>query len=202
MRRRSYGPLTAILAWLVASPVLLASPGVAQTGGGANNVVQVVSTADGSFSARSNVQAAPFGGDSAQSTNLARAEARDCTGCRSQAAALQAVFLTGDPSTVTVTNAAVATNSGCTGCSAYAYAFQYVVSPNRPVALSPEGRQAIVELNRRATAIIAQQTDPDALTEQLRGLFGELKQVVDGELRAAGVDAVTRSREDRQTASA
>jgi len=179
---------------------------VAQTGGGANNLVQVVNTGAESFAARSGVQAAPYGGDSAQSTNLARADARSCTGCVTQAAALQAVFLTGDPSTVQVANAAVATNSSCTRCLTYAYAYQYVISTDRAVSLSPAGQQRLTELSRRAAAVVAEPAtgfeDFVVLDGRLDALAAELREVVDAELRAGGHAAVTRGERDRQAVGA
>jgi putative peptide zinc metalloprotease protein len=193
--------LVAFLAVILA-PALAVSPVAAQTGGGANNVVQVVSTADDPVRSGSSVQATPYAGDSAQSTNLARAEAHDCTGCRSHAAALQAVFLTGDPSTVQVANAAVATNSNCTSCVTYAYAYQYVITTEGPVSLSPDGRQQIASLNAEAREVIAQQLDPSELDLQLEALGDRLREIVDSELRAQGLDATTKEVvRDRQVAS-
>lgn len=182
----------------------LAAPAAAQTGGGANNLVQVVNTTSHTFAARAGVQAAPYGGTSAQSTNLARADNRDCTGCQSQAAALQAVFLTGDASTVEVANAAVATNSSCQSCTAYAYAYQYVVTSDRAVSLSPTGKQRISSIQERARQVISQPgssvEDFTALDAQLDALAAELRDTIDSELRAGGVAATTRGHRDTDTA--
>lgn len=182
-----------------------AAPAAAQTGGGANNLVQVVNTTHDRFSSRAGVQAAAFGGDSAQSTNLARADSRNCTDCTTQAAALQAVFLTGAPTTVEVANAAVATNSACVRCVSYAYAFQYVVTTDRAVSLSPEGRQRISDLQARAGAVVSEPAgsleDLQHLDEQLDQLAHELRDAVDQELRAGGHEATTRGLRDRQAAA-
>jgi Na+-translocating ferredoxin:NAD+ oxidoreductase RNF subunit RnfB len=182
-----------------------AAPANAQTGGGANNLVQVVNTAGGAFAHRAGVQAAPYGGDSAQSTNLARAESRDCTGCTTHAAALQAVFLTGNPDTVQVANAAVATNSACSQCLTYAYAFQYVITTERAVSLSPEGQQRIHDIQRRASAVVAQPSDSlddfAAFDAQLQALAAELRDTVDSELRTAGHAATARSYQARESRS-
>lgn len=178
----------------------LATPASADGGGGANNVVQVVTRADDQFRHKAQVQAVPFGGESAQSTNLARAESRDCSGCRTHAAALQAVFLTGNPDTVQPANAAVATNVRCPGCVTYAYAFQYVLTTDGPVALSPEGHERIAHINQEADAVVAQQLPPDQIEAQLDALFTELKNVVDGELRAKDQVAVARTVRERDVA--
>jgi hypothetical protein len=190
--------LTTLTATAALTALVGASPATAHTGGGANNLVQVVSTAPDQFAHRAGVQAAPYGGDSAQSTNLARADSRDCTGCRSQAAALQAVFLTGGPDVVQPANAAVATNSNCTGCHSYAFAYQYVVTSERAVSLSPAGRQALLDIQADANAVVAQQLGPADLEAQLDALFAELKKVVDNELSAGGHNARTRAHMDKQ----
>jgi len=192
---RRAGVAGSVTALLVAA--LPAVPASAAEGGGANNVVQVRTTSSATFRARAHVQAAPYGGDSAQSTNLALAQAADCTGCRSRAAALQAVFLTGDPQSVTVTNAAVAEHSGCTGCASYAYAFQYVVSPGAPVSLSPQGRAQLLDIQARADAAVTAVEPLADLDRELSGLAQELKAVVDAELWAAGTPATTREVVDR-----
>jgi hypothetical protein len=196
---RTHLHLTTLTATAVLAALVGASPATAQTGGGANNLVQVVSTAPDQFAHRAGVQAAPYGGESAQSTNLARADSRDCTGCRSRAAALQAVFLTGDPDVVEVANAAVATNSNCTGCHSYAFAYQYVITTDRAVSLSPAGQQAVRDIQADASAVIAeQQLTPTELDERLDTLFAELKEVVDNELSAGGHHATTRAYVDKQ----
>lgn len=172
----------------------------AQTGGGANNLVQVINTTSQTFAGRAGVQAAPYAGDSAQSTNLARADSRDCTGCQAQAAALQAVFFTGDPSTVEVANAAVATNSNCQSCTAYAYAYQYAITSDRAVSLSATGQQRISSIQERARAAISQPgstlEDFAALDAQLDALAAELRDTIDNELRAGGYNATTRGYRD------
>ncbi|MEX2292077.1 MAG: hypothetical protein WD794_17335 [Mycobacteriales bacterium] len=198
--------LTALTATAFALTATLgAAPANAQTGGGANNIVHVVNTASGGFAHRANVQAAPYGGDSAQSTNLAHADSRDCTGCNTHAAALQAVFLTGDPDTVEVANAAFATNSACDQCLTYAYAFQYVITSERAVSLSAQGQQRIQDIQARASAVVAQPADGledfGAFDEQLDVLAGELRDTIDNELRAGGHTATTRGYRDRDARS-
>jgi hypothetical protein len=99
---------------------------------------------------------------------------------------------------VTVTNAAVATNSNCTGCESYAYAFQYVVSPGAPVSLSPEGRRQLLDIQARANAAVAGDEPLADVDSELSGLAQELRDVVDAELREAGVPATARSVVDRK----
>jgi hypothetical protein len=201
MRTSSGSRFVAALTVLVIGQALGGSPATAQTGGGANNVVQVISTTEEPFRFRAGIQVAPYGGDSAQSTNLARADARNCTGCRSQAAALQAVFLTSGPSTVQVTNAAVATNTNCTSCVSYAYAYQYVITTSGPVSLSAEGKRRVASISREADTLVAQQLPLDELNARLQELAAQLRSVVDSELRARGITATARESLHRDLAS-
>src|ERR671920_2213671 len=104
----------AILASAAIAAAAAAPTAVAEgSAGGANNIVLVSTTGDGASQARSALQAARFGGSSLTSTNLADAESHDCTGCRSVAVAVQAVFNSGDSTTFSPSNAAVAVNSNC-----------------------------------------------------------------------------------------
>lgn len=189
-----------LLATLALSQGLVASPVAADDlddgSGGPNNVVQVVTRSEGDFKARARVKATPFAGDAVSSTNLAVAHARDCTGCRSHAAALQAVFLTGSPSVVTPVNLAVATTERCVRCVVYAYAYQYVITTDGPVALSAEGRARLREIDNEAKAAVAQAIHPALVDARMEALAQELKQVVDTELRAAGHEV--RDREERR----
>src|SRR3954453_12456978 len=95
---------------------------------GANNVVLATATADGSSMTHSAVQAAPAGSPTVTSSNIAEATSRDCNGCQAAAAALQAMFITGDAETVTPANVATASNSNCISCNSFAFAYQYVVT--------------------------------------------------------------------------
>jgi hypothetical protein len=116
----------------------------------------------------------------------ALATATDCTGCHSTAVAVQAVIVTGDPSTVVPTNAAVAANAGCTSCVSYAYAYQYVLTTGGPVYLSPAARQQLTDLRARVQAIASSDLLPDEETAQLDALTAEFKEIIDTQVVAAG----------------
>jgi putative peptide zinc metalloprotease protein len=166
----------------------LAAPatGWAAEGGGANNVVMVSTTADGSEQARSGLQVASVGGPNVTSTNLANARATNCTGCHSGAAAIQAVFVTRNASFQTPTNAAVATNGGCSECVSFAYAFQYVLSTDGPVRMTTEGRQALQDLRQRFQSTldsglpnIHTKEDADELRDDLDAIANQFKTTID-----------------------
>jgi hypothetical protein len=155
-------------------------------GAGANNLVIVQTSTDGSALSRAGVQVAPYGGSTVASANIAEATASDCTGCSSAAVAIQAVFVTGDPSVVTPGNAAVATNAACADCTSYAYAYQYVLSTNGPVYVSTEGRAELDVLRSEFAATAAADMSPADKTAALDVLTGQFKALVDNQLLAAG----------------
>jgi hypothetical protein len=158
----------------------------AAEGGGANNVVLSQTTADYAFLPRSAVQVTQLGGDTVANQNLASAIATDCIGCRSTAVAVQAVLVTGDPSTVVPVNAAVAVNGGCTSCVSYAYAFQYVLTTGRPVYLSPTAQQELTGLRAQVQSVAASDLSPDEETAQLDALTARFKAIIDSQVVAAG----------------
>jgi hypothetical protein len=174
-----------ISAVAVAAAATLSVVSAAQAGG-ANNVVIANTSSDGASIVRSNLQVAPFGGDASDSSNLALATSSGCTGCSTTAVAVQAIFLTGDPSSVAPANVAAATNANCTSCTAYAYAWQYVLSTNGPVYLSETGRQELATLRQEIAAAASSGLPPDQLTAKLDELTAEFKSTIDQQLIQAG----------------
>lgn len=163
-------------------------------GGGANNVVLAPTFADGSTLVRSHLQVAQAGGNTIASSNIASALATGCTGCHSTAVAVQVVLVTGDPQYFTPANAATAVNSGCTSCGTFAYAWQYTPQVDRPVMLTPEGRQQVQELRAEidataASIVPATLADDLLLQADLDALTSQLKDVIDSEVVHAGAHA-------------
>lgn len=182
-----------ISAILAASAALLAAAAPAASadaqGGGANNVVVATNSTDGTSVARSSLQTALLGGDTLMSSNIADAESHDCTGCRSVAVAVQAVFNSGGASTFEPANVATAVNANCLSCETFAYAFQYVVTPPGPVRLSRAGRRELTALRSEIADTAASGLPLDQLNAQLDVLTAEFKADIDHELRAAGYPA-------------
>jgi hypothetical protein len=167
---------------------------VIPNGGGANNVVIAQTFADGSSLVRSHTQVAHAGGNTIESSNIATALATDCTGCHSTAVAVQVVLVTGSPQYFAPHNTAAAVNSGCTSCGTFAYAWQYTPQVDRPVRLTPEGRQEVETLKGEidaTAASIAPATIADDLLLQteLDTLTSQLKDVVDSQITAIGAHA-------------
>ena len=187
--------ISAIVATVAAALAVVAPAAHAQAqGGGANNVVLVSTTADGSSAARANLQTALFAGDTLMSSNIANAQAHDCTGCRSVAVAVQAVFNSGGASMFAPTNAALVQNTNCQSCESFAFAYQYVLTTPGPVRLSPAGQQEIATLRQEMADAAASGLPFDDLDARLDQLAAEFKTDVDSELQAAGQPALGTAR--------
>ena len=174
MRRRFLPLVLAAFAALTLGTPFAASA----EGGGANNVVLVSTTGDGSTLARSSLQVTQAGGPTIASANIATATSYACTGCESVAVAFQAVVATGDPSTVTPGNAAVATNSGCNSCTSYAFAYQYVLTARGPVYLDPSAQAALAAMRAQIADLAASGLPPDELTARLDTVAAQFKATV------------------------
>lgn len=186
--------MVAAMAVTIASAAFAAFPAAADTAGGPNNVVLATATADGSSLTNSGVQVAPAFSPTVNSSNIAEASSRDCTGCHAAAAALQVIFVTPHATTFTPTDLAAATNSYCTSCFSFAYAYQYVVDVAGPVYLSDAAQQRIAQIRQEVAATVASAvpndlTGADQLRQQLDNLAAQFKSVIDENLQQAGIGA-------------
>jgi hypothetical protein len=192
--------LIAALSSLTAGPA--ASVAQDSAGSGPNQVVEVNSTNDAMTLARSGVQLASTGADRVASTNLAIANAHDCTACEARAAAYQAVFFTGDPSFASPRNVAAATNSNCTDCASFAFAYQYAVDTGGPVRLSDAARDQIDAIRQEAGRdIAATDVTYDELDAQLHDLAQRFRAVIDADLRRTGTAVEARQSLERHDTS-
>jgi hypothetical protein len=174
------------IAVLVTTVALLAGAAFPAVADGPDNVVIANATAERPTVVRSALDASQTGADEVTSANIARAESRDCTGCRAIAVALQAVLMTGNPSTVAPTNAAVALNTNCTGCATFAFAYQYVVSTGGPARLSPAGQRTVADLRREAAGLARSDLPFLELKARLDDVGARLKATVDQEIVRTG----------------
>src|SRR4051812_25774076 len=140
---------------------------------GPDNVVWVKTTGTDQTDAQSRVRLGSYAGDNLQSTNVARAESTDCTDCRTVAVAVQAVFVTGHPTTAEPKNVALAINDHCLRCTTYAFAYQYVVTTDGPVRFSHGGRARISALRREIRSAARSDLPPDELNTRLKGLASD-----------------------------
>jgi hypothetical protein len=161
-------------------------------GGGANNVVLVQSSDDGSTAVRANTQISQVGGPTVASSNIALALAADCTGCHSTSVAVQVVFVTGAPQFFQPGNSASAVNSGCTDCGSFAYAWQLMVQADRPLTLTPEALDRVHALRQEiadtAASIVPDTIDADLmLKSKLDELTSQLQDLVNAQAEQSGI---------------
>jgi hypothetical protein len=185
---RSRAPLKLITALVLVTVGFMPTAGQADeaAGTGPDNVVWVQTTGVNARDQRSGTQVELFGGDDLRSANVARADSTDCTDCRTVAVAVQAVFATGNPSTVAPTNAAIALNQNCTRCTTYAYAYQYVVVTDERVRLNRGIRRKLDGLRSEIDTVAQSDLPPADMDARLNTLTNEFKAAVDYYLRKVG----------------
>jgi hypothetical protein len=177
-----------LLTALVAAAALLglASPASASTWAAHDQTVTAETTAPGPLQQqRSGVAVTTDPGGTVDNNNVAFAYAHDCTGCRSAAAALQAVIVTGPVTDLSPGNGGFAINENCTSCVTYAFAFQYIVVTDHPVRLTGRDRDALEGIGGQARRLIHSDlafgtvTDQQALDAQFHDLTTQFKAVID-----------------------
>ena len=188
MRRFSAILATAAAVLAVAAPVATAD---VTNAGGVSNVVMASSSSANPTDTQSRLQTAFVGGDVVAPVNLAQAQASDCTGCRSVAVAVQAVFVGGSPSVFTPTNAATAVNDNCTSCVSFAYAWQETVQTPGPVRLTRAGKRHIRTLRSEISDAASSDLPPDQLQARLDELTTELDTVIHNQIEKSGQPADT-----------
>jgi hypothetical protein len=192
-----------VIAILIFTLVLLgfaALPAVA--GGGPDNNVFSEATAapDGTpvTVERSSLQVAPTGADQVTSQNSAQAYSHDCTGCRAVAVALQAVIITGKPSTVAPVNVGLAVNERCLRCATFAFAYQYVVSTDNADEVSRSARRTVWQLRQEAADLARSGLPFAELDARLQDVAKRLRSAVDAEIARSGSERRDQ-REDEHT---
>jgi hypothetical protein len=175
--------LTALTAALV---LALGAGAQAADDTGPNNVVNVQTTGTSVTDAQSKVKVGHYGGDNLQSENVASAYSHDCTDCRTVAVAVQAVLVSGSPSTSEPKNVAVALNERCTRCTTFAYAYQYVVPTDGTVHLDGQARQDIRRLRGEISGVAHSDMAPPDMDVRLHDLSAEFKADIDAGLERAG----------------
>jgi len=194
-------PIPALLAAVTITLTLAGQPPAASAAaGGADNIVAVTNTVDGTGASRAALQVAHDPADIVANQNLATARSTDCISCRTVSVAMQIVVVEGFPHDFEPANAAVAFNGGCTSCQTYAFAFQYVVQPGRMVYLSGDAQQAIAALRAQVNAVAASDLSYEDMGVRLKELFTQFTGVVSQELQAAGPAGEGRATESSQAA--
>lgn len=155
---------------------------------GPDNVVQSQTTGANATDVHSKVKRGAYDGDNLQSQNVASAYSHDCTDCRTVAVAVQAVLVTGNPSTAEPKNVAVALNERCVRCSTFAFAYQYVVSTNGPVHLDDRARADLRRVRHEIWDTAHSDLAPPDMDARLHELSAEFKSDVDAGIARAGED--------------
>lgn len=180
--RRAWGTLACSLVFLLAGQ----AQALAQTTiGPANNYIEASNSDPANPLIRTGTSVAFQTGTNAVSNeNLAYAYSFNCTGCRTEAVAIQLVVVEGNPTSVAPQNAAVAVNDHCTGCQTFAYARQYLVYVHHPVQVSDEERAQLQRFGQRVDAIAYSGEDFATMSAQLDQLcaqyYAAINQAISG----------------------
>jgi hypothetical protein len=180
-RHRTLTALTAALA--LATGGLFAAGAGADAGTGPDQVVWAKTTGANASDLLSGVQVGSFNGDDLRSANVARADSKDCTDCRTVAVAVQAVIVKGSPHSATPTNAALAINESCLRCTTYAFAYQYVVTTETRARLSRRARRRVAVLREEIATAAHSDLSPEALDARLMALSADFRAAVDADLK-------------------
>lgn len=192
-RRRA---LAALGAALIAAPA--AAVAADTSFNGPANTVEVDNSVDATTRSDAEFQVARAQRRDTEAGNLAFAHSHDCTGCKSLAAAYQAVFVSPDNTSFSPQNVAAAVNSNCTGCGSFAYAYQYVVTADRSVRLSESEREQVDQLEREASRELRSGDPFPQIDATLHDVAQRFRAVVDGAIARAKIRVEDRrSREDR-----
>jgi hypothetical protein len=184
--------LTALTAALVLS-LTVGAQAAGDTG--PDNVVDVQTTGASVTDAQSKLKVGYYDGDNLQSENVASAYSHDCTDCRTVAVAVQAVFVTGNPTTAEPKNVAAALNERCVRCTTFAYAYQYVVTTDGPVRLDKETRKDVVRIRHEVADVAGSDLAPPDMDARLHELTDEFRAEIDAGLAADGEHGHGRERE-------
>jgi putative peptide zinc metalloprotease protein len=167
-----------LLVALVAHAAALAAPAGAQS---QDNTAVAVNKKDGKsvFKLAFSVKKATGDVDAA---NTAVAYS-SCTDCKTVAAAIQVVLVSGDSSSVTPQNVAVAINYECSECETLAAAYQFVYGDGQEVQFTKEGKQRLHDLKKRFFDLRHRDDlTLDQLAAEIAAIAAEVAVVVDTEV--------------------
>ena len=133
-----------LLLALLAQAVALALPAGAQS---QDNRATAVNEKDGKSVFKLAFSVKKVNGD-VDATNTAVAYA-NCTDCKTVAAAIQVVLVSGDPDSAEAQNVALTINYDCTECETLAAAFQFVYGDGQELEFTKEGKAKLQDLKKR-----------------------------------------------------
>ena len=182
-----------------ASPSSGGATGTETIGGSGDNVAVAINTKDGTSRFTISFRIVRTSSDVVDQTNIAFAFA-SCEGCETVAIAMQAVLVSGSPSTVIPENYAIALNFECTSCDTLASAYQFVLGVDGNPHFTPEGNTALAEIRRALRALTRSDLSIEEIQAELDVLAEDLRTVLAEEIVTAGPpDAAVEVPEDGAT---
>lgn len=165
-----------LLVALVALVAAMAAPATAQS---QDNTAVATNTKDGKsvFKLAFSVKNATGEVDA---TNAAVAYA-SCTDCKTVAAAIQVVLVSGDVDSATPENVAIALNYDCTECETLAAAFQFVYGDGQELEFTKEGKAKLQELKKRFHDLKQRDLTLVELAGEIARIAAEVQLVVENE---------------------
>jgi putative peptide zinc metalloprotease protein len=189
-----------LLVAVVAHAAALATPAFAQS---QDNTAVAVNKKDGKsvFKLAFSVKKAT-GNVDASNTAVAYAS---CTDCKTVAAAIQVVLVSGDPNSVDADNVAIAINYQCDECETLAAAYQFVYGDGQELEFTKEGKERLHELKKRFQDLKHRDDlTLDQLAAEIAAIAAEVAVVVDTETqvkKASDAAASTTAPPDSSTST-
>jgi len=105
-----------------------------------------------------------------------------CTDCKTVAAAIQVVLVSGDTTSSTPENVAIAINYQCSECETLAAAYQFVYGDGQELQFTQEGKQRLHDLKKRFMDLKKRDDlTLDQLAAEIGAIAAEVAVVVDTE---------------------
>jgi putative peptide zinc metalloprotease protein len=108
----------------------------------------------------------------------------NCTDCKTVAAAIQVVLVSGDVDSFSAENVSLAVNYDCTECETLAAAYQFIFGNGQELEFTKEGKARLHELKKQFHDL--KQRDDltlDQLAAEIAAIAGEVAEVVDTEVQ-------------------
>lgn len=169
-----------LLAAFLVQVVGSAAPAVAQS---QDNTAVAVNKKDGTSVFKLAFSVKTVTGE-VDATNTAVAYA-SCSDCRTVAAAIQVVLVSGDVTSASVENEALAVNYQCSECETLAVAYQFVYGDGQELEFTKEGKRRLRDLKKQFYDLkMRDDLTLDELAVEIGRIAAEVAVVVDTEVQA------------------
>jgi putative peptide zinc metalloprotease protein len=167
----------AVIAALVGTVLLWATPPAHAADGGKDNTAIAVNKKDATSEVRASFQITDLKGDVIDPTNTAFAFA-SCSNCNTYAAAIQVALVHSAPHTFTPLNQAWAFNYQCTNCVTIADAYQFVTSVPEGSTFSKDAERDLKDLRKQVGDLKHSGLSPFELHDAVTAIVGEVRDVL------------------------